>query len=206
MTTKILIIKPFQAFPLDMSQYKNLFHSTRIPELEKDRILHEPSARHLVALRNGHFYAFDVLDANDRIRSPKEIAACLKAILQDDRPPSEHPVGVLTTSERDHWARARAHLIDTGNREILKKIDTAVFTVILDDEVIGPDYNKLMEVYLHADGSNRWFDKSFSLIVSKDGYAGINFEHSWGDGVAVLRYLQVSIARVLVAKSAGINA
>lgn len=36
----------------------------------------------------------------------------------------------------------------------------------------------------------RWFDKSFSLIVASDGVAGINFEHSWGDGVAVLRYFQ----------------
>lgn len=26
------------------------------------------------------------------------------------------------------------------------------------------------------------------MIVSKDGTAGVNFEHSWGDGVAVLRY------------------
>jgi len=37
---------------------------------------------------------------------------------------------------------------------------------------------------------SRWFDKSFSLQVTKDGVAGINFEHSWGDGVAVLRYFQ----------------
>lgn len=36
----------------------------------------------------------------------------------------------------------------------------------------------------------RWFDKSVSLIVTKDGAAGVNFEHSWGDGVAVLRYFQ----------------
>lgn len=34
----------------------------------------------------------------------------------------------------------------------------------------------------------RWFDKTFSLIVAGDGVAGVNFEHSWGDGVAVLRY------------------
>ena len=33
----------------------------------------------------------------------------------------------------------------------------------------------------------RW-DKSFSLIVTNDGRAAINFEHSWGDGVAVLRF------------------
>lgn len=36
----------------------------------------------------------------------------------------------------------------------------------------------------------RWFDKSISLQVSKDGCAAVNFEHSWGDGVAVLRYVQ----------------
>lgn len=36
----------------------------------------------------------------------------------------------------------------------------------------------------------RWFDKSFTLIVCADGTAGLNFEHSWGDGVAVLRYFQ----------------
>lgn len=36
----------------------------------------------------------------------------------------------------------------------------------------------------------RWFDKSFSLIISKDGLAAVNFEHSWGDGVAVLRYIK----------------
>ena len=35
---------------------------------------------------------------------------------------------------------------------------------------------------------NRWFDKSFSVILTKDGRASVNFEHSWGDGVAVLRY------------------
>ncbi|KAH0947481.1 hypothetical protein HN011_000231 [Eciton burchellii] len=180
----------FKAFPLDMSQYKNLFNTTRIPNLEKDKIFHDPSAKHLIVLRKGHFYAFDVLDANDSIRSPKEIAACLKAILEDDRPPNKHSVGILTTLERDQWARTRSHLIETGNQEIFKKIDSAVFAMIFDDEVIGTDYNKLMRKYLHADGTNRWFDKSFSLIVSKDGYAGINFEHSWGDGVAILRYFQ----------------
>lgn len=36
----------------------------------------------------------------------------------------------------------------------------------------------------------RWFDKSFTLIVCADGTSGLNFEHSWGDGVAVLRYFQ----------------
>lgn len=34
----------------------------------------------------------------------------------------------------------------------------------------------------------RWFDKSFNMITTKDGWAGLNFEHAWGDGVAVMRF------------------
>ena len=32
---------------------------------------------------------------------------------------------------------------------------------------------------------DRWFDKTFSLIITADGTAGINFEHSWGDGFPI---------------------
>lgn len=34
----------------------------------------------------------------------------------------------------------------------------------------------------------RWYDKCFSLIVEPNGEAAVNFEHSWGDGVAVMSY------------------
>eukprot|EP00731_Ephydatia_muelleri_P037937 Em0604g4a len=30
----------------------------------------------------------------------------------------------------------------------------------------------------------KWFDKSFSLIVTKQGMAAVNFEHAWGDGAS----------------------
>ena len=36
---------------------------------------------------------------------------------------------------------------------------------------------------------HRWFDKCFSLIFTKDGMTALNFEHGWGDGVAVMRYM-----------------
>lgn len=38
----------------------------------------------------------------------------------------------------------------------------------------------------------RWFDKCFQLIVDAQGMATINFEHSWGDGVAILRLMEES--------------
>ncbi|KAJ8683208.1 hypothetical protein QAD02_019000 [Eretmocerus hayati] len=178
------------AYPLDMSQYSNLFNSTRIPQKDKDRIVMDASARHLIVMRKGRFYAFDVIDKDGKIVSPKTIAACLKSILADQRPKTETPIGILTATNRDEWADVRSHLIELGNKDILTKIDSAVFVLVLDDEIIGSDEHKLLRNYLHGGAENRWFDKSFSLIVSKDGFAGINFEHSWGDGVAVLRYFQ----------------
>jgi len=36
---------------------------------------------------------------------------------------------------------------------------------------------------------NRWFDKSFSLIVDSAGNGAVNFEHTWGDGLTVGRYM-----------------
>ncbi|XP_076636406.1 carnitine palmitoyltransferase 2 [Colletes latitarsis] len=178
----------FNAYPLDMSQYHNLFNTTRIPKVEKDEIYQNTSARHIIVMRKGHFYSFDVLDENGYIHDSKTIASCVKSVLDDERPASKSPIGILTTAERNLWANTRAYLSEVGNRDLLQKIDSAVFTMILDDACIGADYNELVKTFLHADGTNRWFDKSFSLIVSQDGYAGINFEHSWGDGVAILRF------------------
>lgn len=176
-----------------MSQYDNLFNSTRIPELEKDMIYQDVTAKHVVVMRNGHFYTFDVLDETDGIISPKEIASRLKHILEDNAVAAQNPIGVLTTTERDLWAVTRHHLSEIGNHDLLKTIDSAIMVLVLDEESVADDYKKLLRTFLHGNGTNRWFDKSFSLIVAKDGTSGINFEHSWGDGVAVLRYLQVRI-------------
>lgn len=177
-----------------MSQYSNLFNSTRIPELGKDRIFLDKSARHVVVMKGGNFYSFDVINSDGTLITPKKIAANLNFILQDKKQKSKNPIGVLTAAERDLWAEARAHLSKIGNEDIFKKIDSAAFVLILDDDIIGEEYNKLLRHFLHGDGKNRWFDKSFSLIITKDGFAGVNFEHSWGDGVAILRYFQVTEA------------
>lgn len=180
----------FKAYPLDMSQYPNLFGSTRIPETDKDRIYREPDTRHVVVQRNGHLYAFDVLDENGYILEPGQIFGALKNILSDERPPNKFPIGILTSLERDKWASLRHGLVDDGNGKSLKVIDTALFNLCLDDGAVGEDPKAATRRFLYGPGANRWFDKSFSLIVAKDGVAGVNFEHSWGDGVAVLRYFQ----------------
>lgn len=46
------------AFPLDMSQYKRLFSTTRIPCAVKDELVTYEPSRHIAVLRNGYFYVF----------------------------------------------------------------------------------------------------------------------------------------------------
>lgn len=45
-----------------MSQYSSLFNSTRIPMINKDTLHSKPSGKHIIVMRRGHFYKFDVLD------------------------------------------------------------------------------------------------------------------------------------------------
>ncbi|XP_052287068.1 carnitine O-palmitoyltransferase 2, mitochondrial-like isoform X2 [Dreissena polymorpha] len=179
----------YKAFPLDMSQYPNLFNSTRIPRHGKDVLSLDEKAKHMLVLRNGHMYLFDAIDKDGNIVAPDVIMAHLKYIMDDPRLPNPNALGVLTTLNRDKWATIRTQLCNAGmfNEGYMKLVDSALFVLALDDH--SPDTpNAVSRNFLHGDGTNRWFDKSFTLILTKDGKTAVNFEHSWGDGVAVLRY------------------
>ncbi|XP_019727372.1 carnitine O-palmitoyltransferase 2, mitochondrial [Hippocampus comes] len=176
------------AYPLDMSQYFRLFNSTRLPRPGRDRLFTDPAGRHLLVMRKGNMYVFDVLDRDGNMLPPAQIRDNLSHILSDATPPPDFPLGALTTENRDVWAGLRDKLVAGGNGEALTAVDSALFCLCLDDVALS-DTVAASHNMLHGDGVNRWFDKSFSIIVAQDGHAAINFEHSWGDGVAVLRFL-----------------
>ncbi|KAH8380078.1 hypothetical protein KR009_008835 [Drosophila setifemur] len=186
----------FKAFPLDMSQYNRLFGTARIPRLGKDELVQSPDSKHILVLRRGHMYAVNVLDSSGYIESPSVILGRLKAVLKLDaeREAASVPLGVLTSGERDQWARNREHFVSNPkNADLLQnEVDGALFCVCLDGEEDGVfeenSQEPLLKHLLAGKAQNRWFDKSISLLISADGTTAINFEHSWGDGVAVLRY------------------
>ncbi|XP_028260185.1 carnitine O-palmitoyltransferase 2, mitochondrial [Parambassis ranga] len=175
------------AYPLDMSQYFRLFNSTRVPKRGRDELFTDEKARHLIVMRKGNMYAFDIVDRDGNLVKPAEIQSHLKYILSDSTPAPDFPLGVLTSENRDVWAGLREKLIAAGNAEDLQIVDSALFCLCLDDESMQ-NHIQISHNMLHGDGCNRWYDKSFSIILTKDGQAAINFEHSWGDGVAVLRF------------------
>lgn len=145
----------FNAYPLDMSQYPNLFNTSRIPEIDKDRLSHNPNGKHITVQHKGHFYAFRVIMENNDILPPGQILARLKYILEDTVPKCEFPIGILTTLERNKWAIARHDLLANDNSQALKLIDSAMFNVCLDSEVLGDDPYGIVRNFLHGDGENR---------------------------------------------------
>lgn len=109
------------AFPLDMSQYGNLFNSTRLPRVGKDELISyndDSITNHVLVLRRGHAYKLKCIDDGGMIfgcccgwakpvlailGNPIPVAQLkqgLHEIISDTRPPPSHPVGYLTTMKR----------------------------------------------------------------------------------------------------------
>ncbi|KAI0028481.1 carnitine acetyl transferase [Vararia minispora EC-137] len=195
-----------RGIPLDMSQYRRLFGTARIPTDRGCVMASAEESRHVVVLRNGQFYWFDVLDEENRpLLTEREVLLNLQAIVKDaDELPLEevarNSLGLLTTENRKIWASLRTTLnADRANAACLRVIDAALFVVCLDGGVpVGQDLartcaNYLCGTYELRGGvqvgtcTNRWYDK-LQIIVTADGKAGINFEHTGVDGHTVLRF------------------
>eukprot|EP00948_MAST-09A_sp_MAST-9A-sp1_P002896 g2896.t1 len=107
-------------------------------------------------------------------------------------------IAYLTTLERNTWAKERERILstDTRNAESFDVIDKSLFHLNLDDAVgTEPSRADLVGNGLHGgtplNRRNRWWDKSITLSVdeSKDAKCFFSFEHSWGDGIPVLRQI-----------------
>jgi carnitine O-palmitoyltransferase 2 len=185
------------AYPLDMSQLHNLFCSTRIPGKLVDTIVKAEGAGadsppyHVVVQRRTRFYKLQVT-TNDGSEIPAvQLRAALDSMIADDANHDDAtsvPLGILTAMKRDEWASVRGDMEKSPvNAAALAEIDRAMLLVVL-DEASPETEEELFKTMLTGDGRNRWFDKSISLVFCANGRHSLNFEHSWGDGVAVLRY------------------
>eukprot|EP00658_Telonema_sp_P-2_P033508 TRINITY_DN24581_c0_g1_i2.p1 TRINITY_DN24581_c0_g1~~TRINITY_DN24581_c0_g1_i2.p1 ORF type:complete len:464 (+),score=168.20 TRINITY_DN24581_c0_g1_i2:148-1539(+) len=171
----------------------SLFCSTRIPGAEVDEVKAFGFHPHIVVNFRGHQFKVTVADANCNPLPEAQVYARLKAIVDTNVAPATTDVGALTALNRTEWSAARNNMIrKPTNIKSLEAVDTAIFILDLDvDTTIKFDSQpECVSANRHfiAKESNRWWDKAASVIVSKEGTLGVNFEHAWGDGVAVLRY------------------
>lgn len=193
--------------PLCMYQYSKLFGASRIPTDDGCIMQSDPNSNHVVVMSKSQFYWFDVLDHDNNILLlEKELIVNFTSIVHDLLKSPNYEVakssfGVLTTENRRIWAKIRSSkaICDREiNKEILQIIDSSLFVLCLDDLVLEDlsdlAQNMLCGLSILDKGvqvgtcTNRWYDK-LQIIVTKNGKAGINFEHTGVDGHTVLRFV-----------------
>uniref|UniRef100_A0A670XS81 carnitine O-palmitoyltransferase n=1 Tax=Pseudonaja textilis TaxID=8673 RepID=A0A670XS81_PSETE len=182
--------------PLCSAQWERMFNTSRIPgnDTETGTVLHLKDSKHIAVYHKGCYYKV-WLYYDGRLLKPREIEQQIQWILNDksEPQPGEEKLAALTAGDRVPWAKARQTYFARGkNKQSLDAIEKAAFFVTLDDTVQGyreEDPVKSMDTYakalLHGKCYDRWFDKSFNLIVFRNGKMGLNSEHSWADAPIV---------------------
>ncbi|KAM7330903.1 hypothetical protein ACRRTK_010092 [Alexandromys fortis] len=174
--------------PLCSAQFERIFNTTRVPGLEKDYLRHVQDSRHVAVLHQGRFFRVGTHFSNDLL-SPRALEQQFQQILDDPSPacPLEEHLAALTAAPRSMWAQARES-VKTHAATALEAVEGAAFFVSLDSEPVGltrEDPAASLDAYAHAllagRGDDRWFDKSFTLIVFSNGKLGLSVEHSWAD-------------------------
>ncbi|XP_042640465.1 carnitine O-palmitoyltransferase 1, liver isoform isoform X2 [Tyto alba] len=176
--------------PLCSAQWERMFNTSRIPGEESDTIQHVEDSKHIVVYHKGRYFKV-WLYHDGRLLKPREIEQQMQRILDDDSEPQagEEKLAALTAGDRVPWAKARQAYFSRGkNKQSLDAVEKAAFFVTLDD--IEQGYRKedpvgSLDAYakslIHGRCYDRWFDKTFTLIVFKNGRMGLNAEHSWAD-------------------------
>ncbi|XP_009100414.1 carnitine O-palmitoyltransferase 1, liver isoform [Serinus canaria] len=180
--------------PLCSAQWERMFNTSRIPGEESDTLQHVKDSKHIVVYHKGRYFKV-WLYHDGRLLRPREIEQQIQRILEDDSEPQpgEEKLAALTAGDRVPWAKARQAYFSRGkNKQSLDAVEKAAFFVTLDDEEQGyrkEDPVRSLDAYakslIHGKCYDRWFDKTFTLIIFKNCRMGLNAEHSWADAPIV---------------------
>ncbi|KAF5886142.1 carnitine O-palmitoyltransferase 1, liver isoform-like, partial [Clarias magur] len=194
---------PGTVIPLCAAQCERMFNTTRIPGKETDTLQHWQDSEFVAVYHRGRYFRLWVYSAG-RLLSPREIQHQVQKILDDPTPPlpGEEKLGALTAGNRVPWAHVRKQYFSSGvNKRSLDCIEKAAFFITLDDEEEGMkgddpagNLDRYAKSLLHGKCYDRWFDKSFSLVIYKNGKTGLNAEHSWADSPTVAQLWEFTLA------------
>ncbi|XP_072549473.1 carnitine O-palmitoyltransferase 1, liver isoform [Salminus brasiliensis] len=194
---------PGTVIPLCAAQCERMFNTTRAPGEETDVLQHWQDSEFVAVYHRGRYYRLWVYRAG-RLLTPREIQYQIQRILDDPSPPQpgEEKLGALTAGNRIPWARVRKQYFSSGvNKRSLDCIEKAAFFVTLDDQEEGMrgsdpagNLDRYAKSLLHGKCYDRWFDKSFSVVIFKNGKTGLNAEHSWADAPTVAHLWEFTLA------------
>ncbi|TVY93276.1 Highly reducing polyketide synthase [Lachnellula willkommii] len=172
--------------PISTEAYKWYFNATREPGNSKDAMKKYPGNDYLVAFRRGHAYKISLRNG-DGATSYTALLDAFQRILDADEKP-ESWVGVLTQDTRDHWADTRTELqnLSKENRAWIHDIEASAFVVYL-DEARPQTASERGPHFLHANGRNRWSDKTTQFAICDNGISATIGEHTMFDGYTFIR-------------------
>ncbi|AXH99362.1 choline/carnitine O-acyltransferase [Sporosarcina sp. PTS2304] len=179
--------------PIDTSQYPNFFRSIRIPRRRCDTYEVATSTKEpifIVLMYKGHCYKLQVVDDNNIMLTSNILSDAILSIFTSENTRGPN-VGMMTTAMRDRAADIYEQLVVSEvNEKTLQQIANALVVVSIDEES-STAAEALTNLFIS--GSNKWFDKTFQIVLTKTGEIGYSVEHTAVDGTtsfAVIEYIQ----------------
>lgn len=168
---------------LEAAGFHDLFSTNRIPVSSKCDVLERrPYSSHVVVALEGLFFPLTVIEDGEVV-SVAELFEQLRHLEIDVRSyvsdNEEPPVGVLTSLPRQDWHAQREELIEHPlTKESLEAVESALFVVCLDLGLSSDNRDVIWRHLRDREVENRWFDKSFQLVVMDNATAAMVFESS----------------------------
>ncbi len=151
----------FKGQILCMDQFKAVFGTTRVPQLhEDDDIDVYPHSTHVVVMSRNQLYYFQAMwpDTGVLAVDEEDLVDILTAIERNSRKidkttAAEVCPGVLTTLPRQEWAQIRQALlsqVDDRNAKYLTIVESALFVLVLDDDIMPTSVEEAAANMLHG--------------------------------------------------------
>lgn len=175
---------------VDMSYYRNLFKSCRLPDSGEDKFFvgdDSPENNHIIVIKDSNFYQLKVTDNKGKAISADELHANLCSLSADK---NEQGFGVesLSGANRDLAYQTYEELgKKIENQHILHLIKNALFIIGLPSSAPESTQVQMKEGLLGW--QDQWFSKTMQLLIHENGAVSLNFEHTAIDGVPVLNVL-----------------
>ena len=188
--------------PLCMDQWRYMYGTTRVPGLHVDALAQSSDSQHIVVMRKGHMFRVEFGDL-------AHLCWAFRKVVEESEEGAAQSIGALTGWARNKWSAARKRLIalSAANAATLRIIESAAFVVVLDSGVVQGDGNgannaatlesdddQVRRFHHCTGGQDRWFDKSFTVIVNPVGQVGLNVEHSWAEASVPLSVMSGPVA------------
>jgi carnitine O-acetyltransferase len=189
--------------PFDMSQYKFLFGTTRVPRKGKDEIRYGLSqkewSKHILVTRNGHTFQVSVYDCEGNILGTEAIEDQLRNfVIPNSQTRNLAPVNLVSSDDRDSWAEVYQRL-EKKHPDLIKSYENALFILCLDSPVSHDSGRSRSEEQMRQmltgggadeNGINRWFDKTVQLNIGYSGGCGVTYEHTPAEGPPIATFIE----------------